>query len=305
MARSSRILVFACLGWGWGAPLAAAARSLAARTNAAEAAAAPLPQLQWAAPAPSAGDLIVSARLLSCASPRAASAEGASKGSGSGSSGGGVSPLAALQVLCAYKAAAPAAPAPAGAVAAAPAPAAAAAWLGQVPALVAARGVPLEQCALGVPLQLPFLVRLAPPPARGPGALPGAPRDVVASVPLVGEGRGAVAQAPWPIAERVCLVQPPTAGAGGSGSGSLPGSQWRRRLAAAAEDGAAGNSGTADCELPRDPGPCAAPVRRWHFDAARGACRRFTYGGCGGNANNFATAAACTAACGGFGGGGG
>ena len=38
-------------------------------------------------------------------------------------------------------------------------------------------------------------------------------------------------------------------------------------------------------------------VRRWHFDAATSSCRQFTYGGCGGNKNNFVTARACRTAC--------
>ena len=36
---------------------------------------------------------------------------------------------------------------------------------------------------------------------------------------------------------------------------------------------------------------------RWHFDVGRDACRRFVWGGCGGNANNFADATACSEAC--------
>ena len=36
---------------------------------------------------------------------------------------------------------------------------------------------------------------------------------------------------------------------------------------------------------------------RWHFHPATSACRQFTYGGCGGNRNNFVTAGACRAAC--------
>jgi hypothetical protein len=42
------------------------------------------------------------------------------------------------------------------------------------------------------------------------------------------------------------------------------------------------------CELPADTGPCEALIPRWHFDPAAGECRRFIWGGCGGNANNFA-----------------
>jgi hypothetical protein len=52
------------------------------------------------------------------------------------------------------------------------------------------------------------------------------------------------------------------------------------------------------CELPRDPGPCEAVIARWWFDADAGKCREFAYGGCGGNANNFGTVAACQTTCG-------
>lgn len=45
------------------------------------------------------------------------------------------------------------------------------------------------------------------------------------------------------------------------------------------------------CSLPADPGPCTHESQtRWYFDVARGECREFTYGGCVGNHNNFATA---------------
>jgi hypothetical protein len=55
--------------------------------------------------------------------------------------------------------------------------------------------------------------------------------------------------------------------------------------------------GTPRCELPVDPGPCRASVPRWYHDSETGACERFTYGGCAGNDNNFATQAACERAC--------
>ncbi len=51
------------------------------------------------------------------------------------------------------------------------------------------------------------------------------------------------------------------------------------------------------CELQPDPGPCRAFLPRWHYDEVNGRCERFIYGGCGGNDNNFATQAACEAAC--------
>jgi hypothetical protein len=53
------------------------------------------------------------------------------------------------------------------------------------------------------------------------------------------------------------------------------------------------------CSLPPDSGVCAAAISRFYFDAARGVCEPFVYGGCGGNENNFGTLDACYAECGG------
>ncbi|MBS2011982.1 MAG: BPTI/Kunitz domain-containing protein [Deltaproteobacteria bacterium] len=55
--------------------------------------------------------------------------------------------------------------------------------------------------------------------------------------------------------------------------------------------------GLGACDVALDPGPCDGAVIRWGRDAATGLCTRFVYGGCGGNANNFETQAACEAAC--------
>merc|ERR1719410_227376 len=52
------------------------------------------------------------------------------------------------------------------------------------------------------------------------------------------------------------------------------------------------------CELPKVVGPCRAAVARYYYDASRGQCERFFYGGCKGNANNFDTQADCEAKCG-------
>lgn len=62
-----------------------------------------------------------------------------------------------------------------------------------------------------------------------------------------------------------------------------------------ATDGAVGDAGT--CSLPKVVGPCEAAMPRFWFNAATGQCEPFTYGGCGGNANNFESAAACAQAC--------
>jgi hypothetical protein len=52
------------------------------------------------------------------------------------------------------------------------------------------------------------------------------------------------------------------------------------------------------CELPAETGDCDAAITRYYYDSAAGACQQFTYGGCGGNANNFPTLGECEAACG-------
>ena len=53
------------------------------------------------------------------------------------------------------------------------------------------------------------------------------------------------------------------------------------------------------CGLPIDGGPCEAAIPRFAFDATRGQCVPFTYGGCGGNGNNFETLEDCQRVCGG------
>jgi hypothetical protein len=82
------------------------------------------------------------------------------------------------------------------------------------------------------------------------------------------------------------------AGIGGSMSGS-GGSTFGRGGSAGAAD--AGPFDT--CSLPPDTGPCLAAMRRFHYDPAIARCREFTYGGCGGNLNNFMTLADCEAKC--------
>ena len=53
------------------------------------------------------------------------------------------------------------------------------------------------------------------------------------------------------------------------------------------------------CKLPQVTGPCRGYIRRWSYDASKGSCVEFIYGGCGGNANNFESKDACEAKCGG------
>ena len=51
------------------------------------------------------------------------------------------------------------------------------------------------------------------------------------------------------------------------------------------------------CQLRRNGGPCRARVSRWYFNPRSGSCQRFTYGGCGGNDNNFDSRSRCNAVC--------
>ncbi|XP_026316350.1 carboxypeptidase inhibitor SmCI-like [Hyposmocoma kahamanoa] len=57
-------------------------------------------------------------------------------------------------------------------------------------------------------------------------------------------------------------------------------------------------STTADvCSLPPETGPCKGAIPRYHWDTYTQKCLIFTYGGCGGNENNFVTEDACRAKC--------
>ena len=62
-----------------------------------------------------------------------------------------------------------------------------------------------------------------------------------------------------------------------------------------AAEHAAGNV----CGLEAEVGNCRAAIDRWYHDESAGECRVFTWGGCGGNGNNFATKEKCEARCGG------
>lgn len=66
------------------------------------------------------------------------------------------------------------------------------------------------------------------------------------------------------------------------------------------------------CMLPASEGVCAANLTRWHYDRESLGCKKFSFGGCAGNANNFRTLQECHGICvgqlelvGGGGGGGG
>uniref|UniRef100_A0A8C3IU00 BPTI/Kunitz inhibitor domain-containing protein n=1 Tax=Chrysemys picta bellii TaxID=8478 RepID=A0A8C3IU00_CHRPI len=55
------------------------------------------------------------------------------------------------------------------------------------------------------------------------------------------------------------------------------------------------------CRLPADPGSCYAMIPRWFYNWQAKKCEQFTYGGCDGNKNNFATQTECLGKCGGHG----
>lgn len=51
------------------------------------------------------------------------------------------------------------------------------------------------------------------------------------------------------------------------------------------------------CALPEQAGDCDGALQRYYFDTSVQDCIPFTYGGCGGNANNFESREACETAC--------
>ena len=53
------------------------------------------------------------------------------------------------------------------------------------------------------------------------------------------------------------------------------------------------------CSLSKDEGICPGNVPRFYFDHSAQRCLLFSYGGCGGNINNFVTEKACINSCGG------
>ena len=63
--------------------------------------------------------------------------------------------------------------------------------------------------------------------------------------------------------------------------------------------GRAGSPAAAACHLPLSVGPCKAMQPSYGFSRESGRCEQFLYGGCGGNANRFASLEDCVGVCGG------
>merc|ERR1711872_1085174 len=51
------------------------------------------------------------------------------------------------------------------------------------------------------------------------------------------------------------------------------------------------------CESPADPGPCYMAIPRFFYNVKSFKCEPFTYGGCGGNGNNFESKIECEETC--------
>lgn len=51
------------------------------------------------------------------------------------------------------------------------------------------------------------------------------------------------------------------------------------------------------CDLPVERGSCNGNLQRYFFNSTSGQCTQFTFGGCGGNRNNFMTEEYCQQRC--------
>lgn len=51
------------------------------------------------------------------------------------------------------------------------------------------------------------------------------------------------------------------------------------------------------CDLPKEGGYCRASFPRWYYNSETEQCEKFTFGGCGGNGNNFHSKAQCQSRC--------
>lgn len=87
-------------------------------------------------------------------------------------------------------------------------------------------------------------------------------------------------------------------GAGGSGTGGSSNGSGGSTAGTGNPSGGAAGEPSAICALPQVVGDCDAAITRYFYNTKTVACEEFTYGGCGGNENNFATLEECEAACG-------
>ncbi|CAD6186620.1 unnamed protein product [Caenorhabditis auriculariae] len=51
------------------------------------------------------------------------------------------------------------------------------------------------------------------------------------------------------------------------------------------------------CLMRADPGPCGRKIKRYSYDRRTGTCKKFIFGGCQGNLNNFESLEKCTEIC--------
>ncbi|XP_013910662.1 PREDICTED: boophilin-G2-like [Thamnophis sirtalis] len=54
---------------------------------------------------------------------------------------------------------------------------------------------------------------------------------------------------------------------------------------------------TGYCQEPPEEGPCNKKTYRWFYDPKTGECKKFIFGGCGGNRNNFINKWTCQVVC--------
>ena len=61
-----------------------------------------------------------------------------------------------------------------------------------------------------------------------------------------------------------------------------------------------GDADESDCEICKmqpETGDCRALIQRYYYDVKAEDCKKFQYGGCGGNRNNFKTIEDCRKKC--------